>query len=235
MTGTGGGGGGTPSGPSYDDQFDDATLDKTRWNAIVRDTPAQYSAGRRRARRSPLSPGDIYTGDTNPPPNNFILQDASHAGADWVIETKINGYTINGGYAQGGLMAYVNGDNYVKFDAITDPDNTRINRIELRSEVAGAIQNPQENANLHRGAGSGPIWLRLTKAGTNYSGEYSFDGVAWTRVPGRRRSRTRWPRRTSASSGSARRRPASATRCRSTTSSSTGPTRAAASECDRPR
>ena len=25
------------------------------------------------------SPGDIYTGDTNPPPGNFILQDASHA------------------------------------------------------------------------------------------------------------------------------------------------------------
>ena len=40
-------------------------------------------------------------------------------------------------------MAYVDGDNYVKFDAISDVDNTRINRIELRSEVAGAIQSPQ--------------------------------------------------------------------------------------------
>ena len=36
-------------------------------------------------------PGDIYTGDTTPPPNNFILQDAAHAGADWVIETKLSG------------------------------------------------------------------------------------------------------------------------------------------------
>ncbi len=53
-----------------------------------------------------LSQGDIYTGDTTPPPNNFILQDASHAGADWVIETKINDYTHDGGYAQGGLLAY---------------------------------------------------------------------------------------------------------------------------------
>ena len=85
-----GGGGGTPSGPSYDDQFDGATLDKTRWNAIVRDTPAAVHGGRRRAHASPPSPGDIYTGDTTPPPNNFILQDAAHAGADWVIETKIN-------------------------------------------------------------------------------------------------------------------------------------------------
>ena len=131
-----------------------------------------------------LSQGDIYTGDTNPPPNNFLLQDASHAGADWVIETKIIDYTHDGGYAQGGLLAYVDGDNYVKFDAITDPNNASRNRIELRSEVAGAILNPQENANLTGAQVNGPIWLRLTKAGTNYSGEYSFDGVAWTAFPG---------------------------------------------------
>ncbi len=72
----------------------------------------------------------------------------------------------------------------MKFDAITDPNNTRRNRIELRSEVAGAIQNPQENANLTGAQVNGPIWLRLTKAGNNYSGEYSFDGVAWTAFPG---------------------------------------------------
>ena len=41
-------------------------------------------------------------------------------GADWVIETKIDGATIDGGYGQGGLMAYQDGDNYVKFDAISD-------------------------------------------------------------------------------------------------------------------
>ena len=151
----GGGGGGTPSGPSYDDQFDDATLDKTRWNAIVRDTPSQYRSAGGELKYT-LSMGDIYTGDTNPPPNNFILQDASHAGADWVIETKINEYTHDGGYAQGGLLAYVDGDNYVKFDAITDPGATRRNRIELRSEVAGAIQNPQQNANLTGGPGRWP-------------------------------------------------------------------------------
>ena len=37
-----------------------------------------------------------------------------------MIETKIDAATINGGYKQGGLMAYVDGDNYVKFDAISD-------------------------------------------------------------------------------------------------------------------
>ena len=100
--GGGGGGGGTPSGPSYDDQFDGATLDKTRWNAIVRDIPAEYAVGGGELTIT-TGLGDIYTGDTNPPPKNFLLQDASHAGEDWVIETKISGHTITDGYTQGGL------------------------------------------------------------------------------------------------------------------------------------
>ncbi|MDA0137112.1 ThuA domain-containing protein [Solirubrobacter sp. CPCC 204708] len=178
----GGGGGGQPSGPSYDDQFDGATLDKERWNAIVRDTPAEYSLAGGKLNYT-LSAGDIYTGDTNPPPNNFLLQDASHADEDWVIETKVDGYTFDGGYAQGGLLAYQDGDNYVKFDVITDPNNTVVNRIELRSEIAGVIQEPQSNATVTAAQANGPFWLRLTKEGNSYKGEYSFDGVAWTAAP----------------------------------------------------
>ena len=123
----------TPSGPSYDDEFDGTSLDKTRWNAIVREdaTAYQVADGKLTIR---TQPGDIYTGDTSPPPNNFILQSADHAGADWVMETKMSG-TINGGWAQGGLIAYTDGNNYVKFDPISDDGQTRINRIELRSET----------------------------------------------------------------------------------------------------
>ena len=145
--GGGGGGGGTPSGPSYDDQFDDATLDKTRWNAIVRDTPAEYDAGRRRADDHDRASATSTRATPRPPPNNFLLQDASHAGADWVIETKISGNTIDGGYAQGGLMAYVDGDNYVKLDAITDveqhghqPDRAPLGGRRRDPEPAGERQ-----------------------------------------------------------------------------------------------
>ncbi len=172
-------GGGTPSGPSYDDQFDGDALDKTRWNAIVRDNPAAYSvSGGNLTITTEL--GDIYTGDTNPPPNNFILQSADHAGDDWVIETKLAA-TISDGYSQGGLIAMVDGDNYVKFDAISDTGNQTINRLELRSESAGAIISPTP-ADPAVPAGTTDIWLRLTKAGTTYSGEYSFDGTTWTPV-----------------------------------------------------
>ena len=129
--------------------------------------------------RLTTSPGDIYTGDTNPPPGNFVLQDASHAGEDWVIETKIDTATINGGYKQGGLIAFVDGDNYVKFDAISDVDNTRINRLELRAEVGRRRSGPNP-ADPQIAAGVTDIWLRLTKTGDSYAGEYSLDGTAWT-------------------------------------------------------
>ena len=50
----------------------------TRWNASVRQNQnAAVSGGQLTIT---TEPGDIYTGDTTPPPNNFILQYASHAG-----------------------------------------------------------------------------------------------------------------------------------------------------------
>ena len=176
-TGSGGGGGG-PAGPSRDDQFDGSSLDTSRWNAIVRGNPSAYSVGGGELTIT-TEPGDIYTADTVPPPNNFILQSADHAGADWTIETKLSG-TINGGYAQGGLIAHVDGGNYVKLDAISDAGVPRINRIELRSEIGDAVQEPQPNVDVPEGTSD--IWLRLAKSGTTYSGEYSFDGVTWTAI-----------------------------------------------------
>ena len=163
---SGSGGGGGPAGPSRDDQFDGSSLDTSRWNAIVRGNPSAYAVGGGELTIT-TEPGDIYTGDTTPPPNNFILQSADHAGADWAIETKLSG-TINGGYGQGGLIAMVDGGNYVKLDAISDAGNTRINRIELRSEVGDVVQDPQPNVDVP--AGTTDIWLRLTKTGTTYAG-----------------------------------------------------------------
>ena len=44
---------------------------------------------------------------------------------------------------------------------------------------AGAIQNPQPQL-TPLPANDGNVWLRLTKTGTNYKGEYSFDGTTFT-------------------------------------------------------
>jgi cytochrome c len=169
--------GGGSGGPSYDDQFTGGSLDKTRWNAIVRENAAAYTVAGGNLTIT-TEPGDIYSADTSPPPNNFILQDASHAGADWVIETKVDS-GVDGGYGQGGLLAYVDGDNYVKLDPIADAGQTRINRIELRTEVAGTPTGPASDPQIAAGTGT-VYYLRLTKAGNNYTGEFSRDGETWT-------------------------------------------------------
>ena len=88
--------------------------------------------------------GDIYTNSDPSGTRNFLLQTADHVGKeDYVLETKVDVSQLNGGYAQGGILVRTDDDNYVKFDAISDVDNPKFNRIELRSEQAGAILNPQ--------------------------------------------------------------------------------------------
>src|SRR5690606_24484309 len=108
-----------------------------------------------------------------------ILQSPENAGEDWTIETKVIGHNLAGGYAQGGLLAYVDDDNYVKLDLIADEGNSAVNRVELRSEVGGVVQNPQPQfGNLP--PDTTDAWLRLTKEGATYTGAYSFDGENWT-------------------------------------------------------
>ena len=169
-TGSGGGGGG-PTGPSRDDQFDGSTLDTTRWNAIVRDNPSAYSVGGGELTIT-TEPGDIFTGDTVPPPNNFILQSADHAGADWTLETKLSG-TINGGYGQGGLIAHVDGGNYVKLDAISDAGNRASTASSCAPRSAMRSRSRSRTWTCPRARPtSGCGWPRRH----TYSGEYSFDG-----------------------------------------------------------
>ncbi|HET9736477.1 MAG TPA: ThuA domain-containing protein [Solirubrobacteraceae bacterium] len=169
------GDGGTPTGPSRDDQFDGSSLDKSRWNAIVREDTTGYSVSGGNLTIT-TQPGDIYS-SPNSDPKNFILQSADHAGTDWVIETKIDS-RVNGGYGQGGLLAYGDDDNYVKLDPISDAGNTRINRIELRTEVNGTPTGPASDPQVAEGSGT-EFWLRLTKTGSSYKGEYSRDGQTW--------------------------------------------------------
>ena len=210
-----------PAGPSRDDDFSGDSLDKSRWNAIVRDNPAKYTVGSGNLTIT-TELGDIYTADTNPPPNNFILQSADHAGADWVIETKLSG-NITDGYGQGGLIAYGNGDNYVKLDAISDqrPDADQPHRAALGGRRP---RSRTRSRSCRRARGHGEHLAAPDQDGHELQGRvlvrrHGLDGVR------RDGGRTRWPRRRSACSPSGRRRRRSATRCRSTTSPSTARTR----------
>ena len=124
--------------------------------------------------------GDIYSGpDTAADTRNFLLQSPDHAGADWVIETKVGGAELSGGYEHAGLLAYEDDGDYVKYDLISDDSQTAVNRIELRSEEGDVVQNPQPQFGTLP-PGTTDAWLRLTKTGDVYKGEYSFDGQTWT-------------------------------------------------------
>ena len=128
------------------DDFDGTTLDKTRWNAIVREDATKYTVGSGGLTITTVE-GDINTNSDPSGTRNLFLQSADHAGSDYVLETKLSG-TITGGYSQGGLIIYTDDDNYVKLDAISDVNQTRINRIELRSEQAA--RDPEPAAAGHR-------------------------------------------------------------------------------------
>ncbi|MEU4676585.1 ThuA domain-containing protein [Micromonospora sp. NPDC023737] len=165
-----------PAGPvDPSDEFTGDSLDKCRWDAILREDGTGYrvTGG---ALRIDVPNGDIY-GTDNTGPANFILQNAPTG--DWTLETKVDGSLLDEQYQQAGLIVHADDDNYLKFDYIVDnqPGQTVTRRIEFRSEIGGTVQNPQpEAANL-----TASVWyLRLARSGDTFTASYSADGTTWT-------------------------------------------------------
>lgn len=158
------------------DEFDGAALDGCRWS-VVNEQKSGYRVSDG-ALQIDTTANDIYGTATGVP--NFILQ-TQPDGDDWVVETKIDGSAFDRQYQQGGLILYGDDDNYVKFDILSTnvAGNAVARNLELRNEVGGIVQNPQQNAPA---PANGVVWLRLAKAGTSYSGSYSSDGVTWTQL-----------------------------------------------------
>ncbi|MEV4345024.1 ThuA domain-containing protein [Actinoplanes sp. NPDC049596] len=169
----------TPDEPvTPSDEFTGATLDKCRWNALVREDAAGYRIADG-ALRIDVPNGDIYTSG-NTGPANFILQTAPSG--DWTAETKVDGTLLNEQYQQGGLIVYGDDDNYLKLDFVLD--NTAgqplSRRIEFRSEIGAAVQDPQPQV----GSLTSAVWhLRLARSGNVYTASYSADGTTWTEFP----------------------------------------------------
>jgi len=165
----------TAAGP--DDEFEGTSLDGCRWDGVVRpDASGLRVAGGKL--EIDTTPTDIYgTGNTDVP--NIVLQD--QPAGDWTVETKVDGSTFDQQYQQGGLILYGDDDNYVKLDFVTrnQPGAAVVRELELRSEAGAAVLNPQPGVG---GLSQGVWWLRLTKAGTTFTGSYSADGVTWTEL-----------------------------------------------------
>src|SRR5690606_16948689 len=154
------------------DEFDGNALDGCRWEIVRPD--ADHLRVRDGKLELDATTGDIY-GTDNGTPGNFVLQQLD---GDWTVETLVDASTLTRQYEQGGLIVYVDDDNYVKFDisARNSPGSALQLGLEVLSEVDGAIQNPQPAATVQQA-----VWhLRLEKSGNDFTGSYSADGEEWT-------------------------------------------------------
>jgi alpha-glucuronidase len=165
-----------------DDEFDGSSLDP-KW-AVIRPDPANLTIGGGKLTITPET-GDLVT--TTNTAKNIVLQPAL---GDWTMTSKLTfSARPDTPTQQGGIVAYQDDDNYLKFDLeATSPTD-----IELKTSLEDARQsNPavssspiQVNQTLATTPMNGvlpddnTIWLRMTKERYTYTTSYSLDGRTW--------------------------------------------------------
>ena len=167
------------------DEFNGGTLDP-KWT-VVRPDPANLTVGGGTLTIKPEA-GDLVTTTNNA--KNLVLQPAL---GDWTMTSKLTfSAAPNAPTQQGGIIAYQDDDNYLKFDL----EAASATDLELRTSLEDSLQtnaavsgNPiQVNQTLNSTAmngvlpGNNTIWLRMTKHGYTYATSYSLDGSTWVPV-----------------------------------------------------
>src|SRR5581483_4779631 len=115
---------------SASDTFDGTSLDRCRWSIANEDTTSYQVQGG--ALQISTQYGDFWQSRTDY--KNVVLQTAPSG--DWWIQTQVTA-PLNGNYAQAGLVAWQDADNFVKLDVISDPGTSAPNRIEIQRESGG--------------------------------------------------------------------------------------------------
>jgi beta-glucosidase len=161
------------------DEFNRTTLDpQWRW---VREAPGDWSLS--------ANPGSLTitpkTGDLTTTTNtaqNVLLQPAL---GDWMQTTKLT-FSRHPDTAtqQGGIVAYQDDDNYLKFDL----EATSATNIQFSTSLEDTLNGVQVNQTLNTLNANAilppdnTIWLRMTKKGARYTTSYSVDGQTWVPV-----------------------------------------------------
>ena len=164
-----------PSG----DEFNGAALG-SQWH-FVREAPADWSLS--------ANPGSLTitpkTGDLTTNTNtaqNVLLQPAL---GDWTQTTKLTfNHRPDTATQQGGVIAYQDDDNYLKFDLeATSPTSIRFNTtLEDNSNGVPVAQTLNTSDATSVLPANNTVWLRMTKTGSHYSTFYSVDGDTWVPV-----------------------------------------------------
>jgi glucose/arabinose dehydrogenase/type 1 glutamine amidotransferase/regulation of enolase protein 1 (concanavalin A-like superfamily) len=164
---------GTPE-RSVSDDFSGDELDGCRWSETVRYTPDLLEVADGQLQLT-TTPNDIFGDATGL--ENIVLQTMPEG--DWTIETKMHA-PLARNFQNAGFMVYGDDDNYLKFGVVqlSQPGATRQLAAEMGHEIGGEPQTPLVNDPVP--ADNDEWWLRLTREGDTYSGEWSVDGVDWT-------------------------------------------------------
>ena len=171
--------------PASSDEFNGDTLDP-KW-MVVRPDPANLTVGGGAVTNTPET-GDLVT--TTNTAKNMLLQPAL---GDWTMTSKLTFSALpNAATQQGGIIAYQDDDNYLKFDLeATSPTNIQLNTSledSLQTNPAVSSSPIQVNQTLNTTPMNGilppdnTIWLRMTKQRYTYTTSYSLDGNTWVPV-----------------------------------------------------
>jgi beta-glucosidase len=168
--------------PASGDEFDGSSLDP-KWT-VVRPDPANLTVGGGSLTITPET-GDLIT--TTNTAKNIVLQPALE---DWTMTSKLKFSAVpDAPTQQGGIIAYQDDDNYLKFDLeATSPTNIQLKTSledDRQSNLAVSSSPIQVNQTLAATPMNGvlpdnhTIWLRMTKEGDTYTTSYSLDGHTW--------------------------------------------------------
>ncbi len=164
---------------SRSDTFDGATL-APQWS-FVREAPDNWSLTSDPGSLV-ITPqqGDIEGSNNNG--QNILLQPAL---GDWTMSSKLTfSARPNANNQQGGIIAYGDDDNFLKFDLeATSSSNIQLN-VTLEDSLRG---NPITQTLVTVPANDilpddNTIWLQMTKTGPTYTASYSTDGDTWVPV-----------------------------------------------------
>jgi len=159
-----------PSGPVPDDNFNDNLLD-TKW--VKTDFGPDAGTVNETGGQLVVEGGgaDIWNAA-----DEFTYVAQAGISGDFTIQVKVLSQENTNAWAKAGLMVREqlttgSKDAYM----VTTPGNGA--RWQYRDTTNAAALNPSTNLG---GSSTAPVWLRITRTGDSFTGEFSTDGTNWT-------------------------------------------------------
>ncbi len=159
-----------PSSASvYDDEFDDSSLDTSKWTEWDYASEGTVSEG---------AHGLKLVHDTSTTTWSGIYQDKPGY-STWTMYAKLNRFILNTGYSRAGIAIFEDATNSTGFFktlfSLTRPEACRVTFQNWTAYNGGASTVDEYTINLSPGT----YYLRFRYDGTNLHADQSYDGLGW--------------------------------------------------------